>query len=520
MVTVLPSSVQELACALARLLSAVLAVDPPLEKRSPEIRRLVKEALRYLTTDTLREILLRDPPLRTPLIDFTMTNDALAILFALHAFAGLTNLIYLGYLDLWALPEPQDAVWPHVFQWIGYLLPLNHSLRLSSFPPLSIMPQILDAMLSIFDSLLTLPVERARSVLLSGGHDAIRDMVAIWLYSPALTGNPDIQDLKGNTRRACCSAVLQNLWAVLGGETESRAILVESIMRAVKGRSRRLLRNFSAHIDALTKHLCAETWPYMDQLLCVLIPLTAVPEVHRGGFPRCTVRSAMTVLRIALADYPGLCRPAHDLLCSPCCFDPHALLVALDHGLFATLVEVRAKRACQDSALLGRMSLLISCAFISPRAVQRFQDALPEGFRLTERSYHPDEQALLDLADERFALLQEFNKLWCRIARCANRSCPSSCPDAGLLRACPCGLALYCSRACQRSHWNSGHRTMCALKSVHPEVAPLKPRDVQFLRFLSASYLTANYARAQRTSDGYSMSQPQGDMCEAGSSRV
>ncbi|TRM56594.1 hypothetical protein BD626DRAFT_518911 [Schizophyllum amplum] len=486
-------SAKELAFVLAHLHSVVETdSEDHLGKRSPDTKCIVKQALQHLRAGAL-EILFREPP-RTPLIDFAFTTDGLAISPALYSFVLISNLVRLGYRKLWVLHEPEDAVWPRVFKWIGYLLPFDHGRRLSSFPPLFI-TQVLEAMLCVFEGLRTLPSERARSVVLSGGHDAIHDIVALWLNGPALIG--DLRDANGDTRRReRCFNLLHTLWRVIGTDTEMRAILVVYIMRAVKGHPHRLFRILSSHIDTLGKRLSVETWTDMNQLLRSLIPLATTPELRRGGFPRCIVLSTIAVMRTALADCPGLCVTVHDFLCT-LCFDPRSLLVAVDHGLFTMLVELRAKGACEQSTMKGGMSSLISCALITPRAVKRFHNALPEGFRLSERSYHPDEQALLNLADERFALLQEFDQSWGNVACCASVDCTASITDVGLLRACPCGEALYCSRTCQRTNWYMGHQKMCALKSAHPEIEPLKPRDVEFLRFLqlAESYLTENYTR-------------------------
>ncbi|TRM56590.1 hypothetical protein BD626DRAFT_518901 [Schizophyllum amplum] len=480
------SSLKELTEVLARLQE--IAQAKPQAERSRGIRSLIKDALRLLKSDVM-EIVLRDPP-RTSLVGFTLTNDALCIVSALFAFVVLSNLVNLGYRELWVLPEPEDAVWPRVLQWTGYLLPLNHGLNFSSFTPSSMIPKALDATLCVFDRLGDLPPERARSIVLSGGHNAIHDIVTLWLNGPALIG--EIKDSEGEIRLARCCDLLHTVWPVLGKDDEMRAILIVYISRAVKGNTRRLFRTISSHIDALAKQLKSETWTDMDRLLWPATVLAVLPELHGSGFPRCTVRSAITVLRIAINDCTELCQTAHDFLGKLCYHDSRALLIALDHGLFATIVELRATGTCEHTAMSG-MAGYISFALSSPSAVRRFHNGLPNDYQNSGRSYHPDDQALLDLANERFTLLEMFDEVWCYLVKCANAKCTSS-PSAGL-RACPCGEALYCSRTCQRADWNARHKTSCALEFVHGEIVPLKPRDVHFLRFLSHAYLRENHAR-------------------------
>lgn len=483
-----------LAGVLSRL-QVALKADATATRRSPTIRPLIKDALRHLKTGAMK-ILLRDPP-RTPLIEFALTIDALSIVSALISFVIITDLIDLGYHELWVLSETEDAVWPRVLQWTGYLLPLNSGLSLSSFPPLSIMSEAFDTIICIFDRLSRVPSERARPIVLSGGHNAIHDIVTLWLNSAALLG--ENKDAEGELRLSSCCRLLSALWPVLGVEEEMRAILVAYIVRAVKGHPRRLFRIISSHVDALAKQLNSKTWTDMGQLLWPMIALALSPELHSGGFPRCMIRSGICILRVAIADYPGLCPTSHDVLCKLCSHDFRALLFALDLGLFATLVDLRATGTCEDFAV-KEMTEIISFALVFPRAVQHFHDGLPEGYRLSDTACHPNEQELLKLADERFEMLQKFraNEFWCRRrVLCVNINCTGP-RSTGLrvLRACPCGDALYCSRSCQRLHWNSDHKTSCALEMfVDEQTAPLKLRDLNFLQFLSYSYMSRNYTR-------------------------
>ena len=100
--------------------------------------------------------------------------------------------------------------------------------------------ELLDGSIGIFQHILSLPSDRARSALLSEGHDAMGDIVTIWLHWPELLA--ETKTKKDEERRSRCIQLPQSLWKALGQTDDDNALIATFFLRAVSHKPTRLFK--------------------------------------------------------------------------------------------------------------------------------------------------------------------------------------------------------------------------------------------------------------------------------------
>lgn len=432
-----------------------------------------KEVLSLLKKRPLK-ILLDGPP-DDPLLQFVHKAACKGIVSAFFSFGIIAELVLKGLTKLWVFDAP-EIVWASVFRWIEYLQPT--------------MLNAVDAMASVLEQFACLPADTSRSIILSGGYDAVRDIVTIWLHWPRLLGSLQVRNNVARMLR--CTALLQALWRVLNDHEDTQAVLVAELLRASRGDGQRLFRTLASHINLIVAREDEITgWLNLERLVWTVAALTSFPELRERGFPRKMVRAAMSAMHLALVQFQEAFVSAQELIAQMSRYDREALLIALQHGLFPMLVRHHRIHPNSDTNLIHS---LICCALVLPAAVRRLYRSLKDVDQDT--MYHRDDQALCHVAQQRHALLQRADDDWKMIATCSNAICTTSASTA--LHACVCGEALYCSRVCQRMHWKVGqHRTECLLSPQvnDGQAAPLRARDLHFLVVIARAWLEENFVR-------------------------
>ncbi|KAI5891895.1 uncharacterized protein SCHCODRAFT_01095313 [Schizophyllum commune H4-8] len=392
-------------------------------------RGLVRDAIRLIDTGSL-QLILSDPP-DMPLPDFVMTPDAIDIVTSFTSISYGAHLIDLGCSAVWDAIEPLD-VWPRVFRWFAYLLPLNHGLSFTSVPSLryhAYWPKAMECMLKTIRRVLEMPPERARPILLSGGHDVISDIMTVWLRWPEVIG--EVKDEEAAALRSRCIDSMQALWLALrvGPDDETLTLFCTYMLRAVHGKPRKLFRVIDARLRDITARLAdANDVQACDDAASIMVVsclFLMYPDLQLRKFPRGIIRSATHILRMAVRAHTKLRLITAELIHRLWALRGRALLLSLDTGIFTTIAEMDAVDAGVEDSL-RKLRDLISYSLSYPEAVRRFHDGLPEA--AWWQGYLPEEQTLLELA--------------------ANR---------------------------------------------HPELAPLRPRDAYFMRVIAFDYVRRHW---------------------------
>ncbi|KAL1685881.1 hypothetical protein GGG16DRAFT_118447 [Schizophyllum commune] len=235
------------------------------------------------------------------------------------------------------------------------------------------------------------------------------------------------------------------------------------ILAALHNRPRRLFKMAGRYIEVIDPHTQFASQQLQLHLMGALCRMPAM-EVHR--FPRVVVTSVVGIVR-AFVGRPSpqsssIAGPspdvfpvhvAYEILGLFCKYDKHAAMIALEEGL-ASLMNQDLKHTREND-----MSVLVqclACTLVYPRALDRVNNQLQQ------------------YDDIRVTLAAQ----WATAARCADVKCSS--PSDASLHACPCATALYCSKACQQSHWKAGgHSKLCPRARERRE--PLSPRGLCFL---------------------------------------
>ncbi|KAL1726827.1 hypothetical protein EV714DRAFT_218559 [Schizophyllum commune] len=480
-----------LSAELCFTLEGLIGVQTSQSRKRPlsrNARSLIGDALRLINSGSL-QLILGDPP-DMPLPDFVMTQDAIDIVTSFTSISYSAHLVDLGCSAVWDVVEPLD-VWPKVFRWFAYLLPLSHGLSFTSVPSLryqAYWPKAMECMLKTLRTVLEMPPERARPVLLSGGHDVISDIMTVWLRWPEMIG--DVKDKDAAALRSRCIDSVQALWLALrvGPDDETLALFCMYMLRAVHGKPRRLFRVVDARLcdvagrlaDANDDRACDDA----ASIMVVVCLFLMYPDLQPRRFPRGIIRSATRILRMAVRAHVKLRLITAQLIQRLWALDGRALYLALDAGIFTTIAEIHAADVDAEEEL-SKLRDLISHSLSYPEAVRRFYDGLPEA--AWWQAYLPEDQTLLDLAANRYRILKAVDDSWPDTLRCFNLDCTT--PSDVHLRACPCGNVLYCSSTCQRAHWKA-HKHRCDLRGGwHPELAPLRPRDTYFMKLIAFDYV-------------------------------
>ncbi|KAL1715299.1 hypothetical protein EV715DRAFT_294302 [Schizophyllum commune] len=453
-------------------------------------------------------IVLASPP--------DITFEAYARTVAGKTMLSALTTMKLLHFTLFRLPSPQlwpfdKSVWRHLLRWVDYIIPVTQDydalLRMDDDTgKLGVF-----AAFGILECIASLPHEEARSYFLDSSSDALHTIVAIWLRWPELVSThklvPDAV--------AWAPCVLRAAWQVFDPQVANDLIGTQ-ILRLAGGSVKSVFRACGAHLRALSstgalvRHGGELGW-HAVFISTILHHYDFNPQTIPSSF----IANVVTVLSDILAAAPE----EHDnwvqiltLLFRLCTCSDHATMLAIKHGIFPLVVRVRS--ICSHCSTgtppsgegfpytggtTGTLTSFIRDSFWSRRAVMDFHLAqVKYATRMPAARLRADEKAVLDIAKSRYELLMQAEKEWTSVAKCCNPKCPST--GATTLRSCPCGEALYCSRDCQRAHWDTKeHRYNCeehfATLLAESTSRVVKAKDVHFLVVIARAFVEANYRR-------------------------
>ncbi|KAL1751023.1 hypothetical protein FB107DRAFT_279060 [Schizophyllum commune] len=312
-----------------------------------------------------------------------------------------------------------------------------------------------------------LPKPRMLEVLLSSGQRVTTLIVDAWFHwSKTLDLDHPNQAAIWCNIQSCINAVPMFF---LGVDSDIfRDILAAEILRAAGGESRRFFRHHNRLLHFLLDSSRPDKQLSIINLLHVLRPIAArvYPNYGtRGALPSSAIASTMDVLQHYALTEPmsPAWHSAWKILPDMCMASEHTVLAAVAQGLFVCLVRIRLvnPRAERLDRIFGLF--LLSETLKSARAVRgfhttyaAFKESQPT-VQLTDR-----EKEIVSVFEIRFASIEAADAAWEQVNTCCNANCTTEDNGERSLRACICGDALYCSKGCQRAHWNEGgHKSEC-----------------------------------------------------------
>ncbi|KAL1703062.1 hypothetical protein EV121DRAFT_292735 [Schizophyllum commune] len=204
---------------------------------SKEFRASIKEAIRLIKAGGLQRLLYAPPD--KAIAEFLGDLGCNEVCTQLYTLAMLADIVRRGHPALWVLPDPMD-LYPRAFRWISYLLPLKRGFSTEyRSANRDIMLELLDGSIGIFQHILSLPSDRARSALLSEGHDAIGDI---------------------------------SLWKALGQTDDDNALIATFFLRAVSHKPTRLFKFIERQLhEANLRLACDDDSAWADATSFVII---------------------------------------------------------------------------------------------------------------------------------------------------------------------------------------------------------------------------------------------------------
>ncbi|KAL1672345.1 hypothetical protein EV122DRAFT_294931 [Schizophyllum commune] len=422
----------------------------------------------------LQRLFAPHPPADQPYATFGLRGpDQSRLLSICTAISSLRTLLNLSKeLNRPDMVAFEVDFFPSVFDWIDYLLPLGCEAPLLKLPRARQAWYILkftEVCLSFLQSFtLSLPKERVFEMLGSGEERATAVFVRVWMHLPRTLKREGAMEFQLARDITNMSTLLLPLHYVTLQSGILRDRFDAEVMRQTRNHPRRLFRAYAVCIrDSLSRAVTKSEVIFFGKLLCALMFHSKVPDL---GTPLRMPNSLIAALLDAL--YPphfsidsGISELVWYHLSQFVVRSDRTLIYALEHNFFPSLLHLQSKTAtplATPSELYPKMERLSN----SRTAVNAFQSALLryEASHTTE-GCREENRAMMDIYKRQADLFDGAEKLWEELATCSNAKCPSG-EDKVVLKACACGEALYCSKACQRAHWTKGwHNIECASRN-------------------------------------------------------
>ncbi|KAL1715296.1 hypothetical protein EV715DRAFT_294297 [Schizophyllum commune] len=283
------------------------------------------------------------------------------------------------------------------------------------------MLELLDGSIDIFQHILSLPSDRARSALLSEGHGAIGDIVTIWLHWPELLS--ETKPRKDEERRSRCIQLPQSLWKALG-QTDDDNVIATFFLRAVSHKPTRLFKFIERQLHEANLRLARDddsAWADATSFVVISTFLLLYRDLGMRLVPGGMVYSMTIFTRLAAAKRPHLSEICLRLLNILCANDSRALSTALTCGIFSLLAQLHAANLFHEDSLT-KLRELISGALSFPKSVELFSAPAAMSDLVRQSWVLPEENELRELAERRQALLQVALQDWEANVRCCNPS--------------------------------------------------------------------------------------------------
>ncbi|KAL1659404.1 hypothetical protein GGF50DRAFT_65360 [Schizophyllum commune] len=408
---------------------------------------------------------------------------------------------------------PFDAtLLQRIFLWIVSLLPVNHEPQLralsSSTQSWLLVKFTMTALTYIQTFTHIISANLVHQVLRAEDEQVTSMLVNMWLnWSRVHNVARAMQNMEER-------AVIQRYLILLPGHYISpygdgaiRNKVVQEILRTVRDRPRRFFRLYGMHLRLmLTYSDMRDSHVPMEYVVQALLAFMRVPELGRQcRMPKTLIVELIACIRCYVRSHatPSIWPHAVDCLLECCLDSRRSLTQAVEAGLFHCLVQARPAADRRMRNQVSRLLHVIAQAARSPRVILAFRSALTEDEdKDTLPRYTDAETGILCAFDFEYDVLQELKVTRELTATCCNAECPHDGGNPKALRACICGEALYCSKACQRAHWTIGqHKYNCPTRLDPEQHGSLRVKNVYRLVAEARTNLLTPYAQISCRSD-------------------
>ncbi|KAI5898987.1 uncharacterized protein SCHCODRAFT_02559062 [Schizophyllum commune H4-8] len=454
--------------ALRRLLVAVNGDDDPGISHAVELTQINNIVHRRRL---LQEVLDEEPPQETPLAVYFARPDAVMHMKTLcTAYFCIQSLCEIARdLRRPKLCPFDNSFFLSAFAWIDFLLPFGDVSDLPVPTPDTrlVRMQLTTRALAFMSTFAhRSPRERVIALILDSRQRITSAIVNCWSRWRNVY---DLASSEGSEAPIgfCVTLLPLYLEIVMNDET-ARAIIISDIRRVCGRKPRAFFSRCTRYI-----HELAVTFLYREASVCMptflfgVGTLLSVPNFGPVGSSSDRLTEAVWKTMSFNLDQgrPDLWRPSWGVVGPLCLRSPHVLSHLVSYGLFCSLVRLRIAdpRIHSLAAVLGG----IPQALDSVRAVNGFYATI-ENFKAANPAiqFTSREQGIIGRFEQQWQLLREASKTWDLCYTCCSAKCPNAgTPDPKLL-SCSCGEALYCSKSCQRSHWDHEHRISCPSENV------------------------------------------------------
>lgn len=420
---------------------------------------------------------LLDPPFQTPITPRRLT----AMVAALRTYATLLYSHYSGQRRVW---QTIEEYWPQVWIWVDFLQrrPSTDSLRLVSL---------------LFEAVRDNTEKNASftPLLLAQPH-AIALLVNVWLHQLRYARANDLApSFFAKSLAKSLTAVYTDL-----DNSEIKGIIEREIHRGVAGDAHRLFR----HIARVVRLLFTMKDSEEDGALLATLEISSyfiAEERDPLLLPRVMPRAMIYAVVALVQRHAGT---VLELMAQSACFflsqtwtigtDRRPLIWALHAGLLPALLRMRQDRYRDESA--SELLMEIHKNLAHRKVLTAFWQAYERDKAAIERApWQPERlRKIIKRAEKSNKALRVLREVWIPdMGHCHNIECPFPVPS---LLQCPCKMAYYCSKECQKVHWNAGHRRNChmwhwdLIEETKEKLSyPLyDDRDIEFLTQITKEY--------------------------------
>ncbi|TRM55214.1 hypothetical protein BD626DRAFT_638521 [Schizophyllum amplum] len=375
-------------------------------------------------------VLLNVPP-TIPVEEYTVTPVGRVMVAALLALKKLYFIsVHPALRRLWPF---DDAAWPKILRWTEYFAPFYSYHTAANLP----LPKdeatghlIMLASLGITQCIASLPKAQAADLLLSSDNNALSSVIVLWLHWSRVTKSPLVEIMYTYEPVMSCPSTFRAVWSSLEPEV-AKDVIGTRLLTSVGGKHKHIFRAGAAHLRALLAHGPSANDELKNHIL-LIEEITCKYPVNSRTFPACYMAALIAVVNARLTNTPGAAKVwvmAVVMILRLCCRGDHAKFLAIEHGIFPTLVRLRRLREedCDEPHFLnpgeniqrhfGEILELVADMMSYPRALRGFhahEAAIPSV------SYRKDEEAILTIAKRRYALLDRAEEDWARWETCCN----------------------------------------------------------------------------------------------------
>lgn len=403
-----------------------------------------------------------------------------AVVCALRVYVALFESQHTRSRLVW---QTIEEFWPHVCIWIGFLhiRPNYESVK---------------HIITLFDDVRQNLAHAGLVALLLAQPHMIVLLTDVWLHMFRYLSAFEITIHQAMVPTAkAIAAIYSEL-----DNADVSAIVEREVLRAVGNNAHKLFRHIARLMHVLSKLPVEQD----DGALLATLEIASFfiaedhnPLLRPSVVPRATICAVVELVK----QYAG--RVLEIMAQSACFFlvqtwtistDRRPLLWALRAGLIPHMLRMEQEELRKADATELLKELWTNMAH--RRVLRVFWQTYQRDKEAIEKApWQPKIfKKILRRAKMNYAVLESLEEKWLSdMGHCHNLECPFPIPN---MLQCPCKRAYYCSKECQKAHWNAEHRHQCHMwcwslleNTKEPLPYPLyDQRDIDYLTLITKEY--------------------------------